>query len=73
MRLKHVGVPRPLERSSVPKLEVDGRMVYFKEKGIYYIGNGAYQSTQGRYMATTANQIWWFHWENNGQEDPMLD
>lgn len=44
MRMKHISVPKQFKRSSVPKMGVDGNMVYVKEKGIYYIANGVYQS-----------------------------
>lgn len=44
-------------------------MVYFKQKGIYYIGRRAYQSKQGSHMVTTANKSW----QNHEQEDNILD
>ena len=32
--------PQVIGEIFTAKLEVDGSMVYFKQKGIYYIGNG---------------------------------
>lgn len=55
------------------KLEIDGSMVYFKQKGIYYLDNGAYLSKLGGYTVITAPRIWRFHWQNHEQEDNMLD
>lgn len=47
-------------------------MVYFKGKGIYFIGNQAYQNEQDSYLVTTANQIWCLHWQSYGQEGNLL-
>lgn len=54
--------PQVIGEIFTAKLEVDGSMVYFKQKGIYYIGNGAYLSKLGCYTVKTAHQIWRFHW-----------